>query len=60
MEEVEDIVMEGDFMKVALDVAGAGKFIDEGVTVIVDANGGDKSEEVVVKSALSLLEGIPW
>ena len=57
---VDKEVMEGDFMKVALDVAGAGKFIDGGVTVIVDANGGDKSEEVVVASALSLLEGIAW
>ena len=60
IKEVEDIVMEGDFMKVALVVAGAGKFLDEGVTVFVNANGGDKSEEVVLASALSLLEGIAW
>ena len=51
---------EGNFMKVAVVVAGAGSLLDEEVTGLVngDTNVGDKSEEAIKASAPSLLEDI--
>ena len=53
---------EGNFMKVAVVVAGAGNLLDEGVAglVVGDTNVGDKSEEAITASAPSLLEDIAW
>ena len=57
-EDIEDVVTEENSMKVALVVAG--KFPDKGVIFLVDANGGDISEEAIMASTPSLLEKIGW
>ena len=47
-----------DFPKVALVVARAGKFFDEGFIDLVNTNGGDISEVAITALGLSLLENI--
>ena len=53
---------EGNFIKVAVVVAGAGNLLDEGVAglVVGDTNVGDESEEAIKASAPSLLKDIGW